>query len=104
MPDAIKALQRALNRHSEREGNRPPIRRGVVLSKVVRRISMKESDDRATALDTPVDFVDTEMGFRTASGESGGLTTARQQRRTAVRGGGTRRADWRHMLSGRLRA
>ena len=53
----------------------------------------------------PVNFVDAEMGFRTDGDESGG-STARQQRRTAAVGDGTRRADadyWRHMLSGRSR-
>ena len=57
------------------------------------------------AFHTPVDKVDVEMSFQTSTDESGG-STARQQRRTAAGGDGTRRADadyWCHMLSGRGR-
>lgn len=44
MPDAIKALQRALDRLPEQEEQ--PIGKGVVLGKIVRRISTKNSEGK----------------------------------------------------------
>lgn len=59
-----------------------------------------------TAFHTEAKFDDAEMGFRTRANNEPGGSTARQERRPAASGGGTRRADadhWRHMLSGRGR-
>jgi hypothetical protein len=89
MPDAIKALQRALDRLSEEGGTDQPIGKGVVLGKVVRRVSMKESAG-TTGPKRSTTIISIESS--SSSGDSGSGSSSENRKRDTL--------DWEFMESG----
>jgi len=90
MPDAIKALQRALDRLSDREGGADqPLGKGVVVGKVIRRTSVKEPDGtKGPKRSTTIISIESSS----SSGDSGSGSSSENRKRDTL--------DWEFMESG----
>jgi len=92
MPDAIKALQRALDRLSDREGGTDqPLGKSVLVGKVIRRTSVKDSDgSKGPKRSTTV--ISFESSSSSGDSGSGSGSSSENRKRDTL--------DWEFMESG----